>query len=127
VKKEFQAWAIVLMLLAALSPFGFIARAQEKAKPATPGPPFELTETQHLKLENVQLKYALAKTQFDAAQKALNEAAAAFNQEVEAVKKENSWPADLAFDFQALKFSEVPKPAEKPKPADPPKPPKAKP
>jgi len=92
------------------------AYAQEKPKAIC----CELTETQHLKLENVQLKYALAKTQFDAAQKALNEAAAAFNSEVDAVKKENSWPADLAFDFQALKFTEVPKPAEKPKPADPP-------
>ena len=82
--------------------------AQEKATAEAKGPPYIPSEVQKLKLENAQLRAGIAQRDLTAAQKAWNEAAAALNAEAAAIKKENGWPDDVAFDFQTLRFSPAP-------------------
>ena len=98
---------------------------QEKPKPPAAGKAaekFEPSEVQKLKLENAQLRAGIAQRDLTAAQKAWNEAAAALNAEAAAIKKENGWPDDLAFDFQSLKFTPAPPKPEKEEKKEKPKP-----
>lgn len=62
---------------------------------------------------------ALAQRDFSAAQRAWNDARAAFDAECQAIEKENNWPAEVTCDLQSLKF--IPAVTKKEKEA-PPKP-----
>jgi hypothetical protein len=68
-------------------------------------PPCIPDETQRLKLENKQLKAALAIDKFNAARAEWNTAEAAFRSECDAIKKENNWPEDVTCDLQTMKFT----------------------
>ena len=98
---------LVLLAIGCWGGFGGIAAVMMQEKPAAEvkGPPYIPSEVQKLKLENAQLRAGIAQRDLTAAQKAWNEAAAALNAEAAAIKKENGWPDDLAFDFQSLKFT----------------------
>ena len=63
--------------------------------------PYELTETQTLRLKVKQLEYTSALEHY---QQAVN----AFNSEVKAVEKEHGWPETVQFDPATLTFRESP-------------------
>jgi hypothetical protein len=68
---------------------------------------YELTETQRLRLELQQTKFAVATEHYQ-------QAAAAFNAEVKAVEKEHGWPETTQFDPNTLTFREPPEPPKSP-------------
>lgn len=70
------------------------------------------SETQALKLENLQLKAKLAQQQAQVAQAQFAQAMSELNAEVEKVKRENGWDERTQFDANTVAFIAVPaKPA----------------
>ena len=94
-KKRIIRWAAVLLIVGSFA-------ATVKMFPAAEAK-YEPSENQHLRLELQQLKFQIAQEHYQ-------QAANAFNAEVKAIEKENSWPDDLQFDPNALTFRELPKP-----------------
>jgi hypothetical protein len=96
-----------LMVLTAFSqeskPTGSAATSSKAA------PQVETTETQHLRLENLKLKFYIASQQRD---QALNSLLA----EAERTRKENNLPDDVSFDIDTLKFTLPPPPPAPAKP-----------
>lgn len=100
-KVKIIRWAAVLLILGSLFVTVKLFPAGETK--------YELSENQRLRLELQQSKFQIAQEHYQ-------QAANAFNAEVRAVEKENSWPDDLQFDPNALTFRELPKPPAPPEP-----------
>jgi len=77
-----------------------------------PAPVYKASESQTLKLENLQLKAQLAQKDLQAAQAQFQQALVNLTNEAAAVKKANGWPDDTQFDPNTVSFSAPP-----PKPA----------
>jgi hypothetical protein len=78
---------------------------------------YEPNEVQSLKLENAKLKAYMASQTAQQAQKDAQAAYDSWLQMAEQVKKENGWPANLAYNPQTNSYSEPP-----PAPQNPPHP-----
>jgi hypothetical protein len=83
---------------------------------------YKLSEVQRARLELRKTDYFQAQQALSIAQANLNDRITAFNTEIKAVEKENSWPDTLQFDPNALEFKDAPAKPTAPAPQAPPTP-----